>query len=287
MCRFVAYLGRPITLDTVLFHPKNSLVKQSIHAREAEEPLNGDGFGLGWYNLEISPEPALFTSIQPAWNDRNLLYITPKIFSNCFMAHIRAASAGGVSIYNCHPFHYDRFLFMHNGGIGGFQKLKRHIRHELSDPVYDWIKGQTDSEHLAALFIEHFLREKAHHTIDDMAKVFIKTLKELFRLSKEYGITEPSYINYVITDGQRILASRYTNDETKYISSLHYATGLEFSCAGGVCHLPQVGSGQRNGAVLVSSEKLDSHKADWKDVPPNHLLLIDEDLGVRIEPIIL
>ena len=48
MCRFLAYRGTPIKLDKLLYRPKNSLINQSFRAREREEPLNGDGFGVGW-----------------------------------------------------------------------------------------------------------------------------------------------------------------------------------------------------------------------------------------------
>ena len=128
MCRFIAYIGEPILLDEILFKPKNSLIRQSIHAREASEPLNGDGFGLGWYMVDGHKSPGIFVSTQPAWNDQNLAHISSKIRSGCFFAHVRAASEGGVSKYNCHPFQYKHLLFMHNGGIGGFKKIKRALR---------------------------------------------------------------------------------------------------------------------------------------------------------------
>ena len=102
MCRFVAYLGQDIVMDEVLVKPTNSIVSQSLHARESDYPTNGDGFGIGWYTPSISKDPALFTSTIPAWNDRNLLHLTAKIKSNCFFAHVRAASTGGVNLYNCH-----------------------------------------------------------------------------------------------------------------------------------------------------------------------------------------
>ena len=54
MCRFVAYLGRPTFLENVLVNPKNSIVMQSLHARETNLRTNGDGFGVGWYAPEIS-----------------------------------------------------------------------------------------------------------------------------------------------------------------------------------------------------------------------------------------
>jgi len=100
MCRLVAYLGHDVLLEDVLVKPVNSIVMQSLRARESSIPTNGDGFGLGWYVPSINDEPALFTAVSPAWNDRNLLHLTAKIKSSLFFAHVRAASIGGVTQYN-------------------------------------------------------------------------------------------------------------------------------------------------------------------------------------------
>ena len=48
MCRFTLYLGPPVRLSTLLTEPEHSLILQSFHAAERDEPLNGDGFGIGW-----------------------------------------------------------------------------------------------------------------------------------------------------------------------------------------------------------------------------------------------
>ena len=40
-------MGSPIIIDKLLYQPKNSLINQSVNAKEIEEPLNGDGFGIG------------------------------------------------------------------------------------------------------------------------------------------------------------------------------------------------------------------------------------------------
>ena len=57
MCRFVAYLGSPIRIDEVIIKPSNSLIQQSYHALESTMTVNGDGFGLGWYDKEIQKDP--------------------------------------------------------------------------------------------------------------------------------------------------------------------------------------------------------------------------------------
>ncbi|RDI42603.1 class II glutamine amidotransferase [Aquicella lusitana] len=179
MCRFIAYIGNPLVLDEVLFKPDHSLIKQSTHALEMKEPLNGDGFGLGWYAQDIDFTPGVFKSIQPAWNDLNLKHLAAKLRSNCFFAHVRSATRGYVSQFNCHPFNYDQYLFMHNGDIGGFEKIKRFLRRKLSDDIYNWVQGQTDSEHLFALFLELFKQEKLHFNAENTARLFLATLREI------------------------------------------------------------------------------------------------------------
>ena len=143
MCRLVAYLGKPKILNDVLVKPINSLVRQSLHAQESDIPTNGDGFGVGWYVPSISKEPALFKSISPAWNDRNLLHLSEKIESPAFFAHVRAATAGNVSHSNCHPFIHDAWMMMHNGGVADFKKIKRHLRHLLDDDLFSFFLSLT------------------------------------------------------------------------------------------------------------------------------------------------
>jgi glutamine amidotransferase len=131
MCRLMAYLGSPIIIDKLLYQPKNSLVNQSVNAKELEEPLNGDGFGIGWYAKEINLEPVTFVSVHPAWSNRNLKNLAPKVSTDCFIAHVRAASVGEVSESNCHPFQYKNLLMMHNGGVENFSNIKRKLREPL------------------------------------------------------------------------------------------------------------------------------------------------------------
>jgi len=63
MCRFLAYIGAPIVMDHILYQPKHSLINQSVNAKELDEPLNGDGFGIGWYMPDLNPDPAVFVSV--------------------------------------------------------------------------------------------------------------------------------------------------------------------------------------------------------------------------------
>jgi predicted glutamine amidotransferase len=87
----MAYKGTSIIIDKLLYQPKNSLVNQSINAKEIEEPLNGDGFGVGWYVPELNYEPITFVSTNPAGSNRNLRNLAPKIKTDCMIALVRVA----------------------------------------------------------------------------------------------------------------------------------------------------------------------------------------------------
>ena len=78
MCRFVVYKGRPLLMADLVTRPSHSLIHQSYRAEQWEEPLNGDGFGVGWYVPEIDDTPAVFTSVTAAWSNRNLRRLAEK-----------------------------------------------------------------------------------------------------------------------------------------------------------------------------------------------------------------
>jgi glutamine amidotransferase len=278
MCRLAAYVGEEVLLSNILIHPINSLVNQSMNARESEIRTNGDGFGVGWYNPEISTDPALFTSISPAWNDRNLLSLADKIKSPCFFAHVRAASEGGVTQYNCHPFVYGNWMMMHNGGINDFVRVKRHIRHLLDDDVYNWIKGETDSEHLFALFIQ-MGKDRDLTTYNAVANLVSDVFKQLDEIISEFGTPGNSYLNICVTDGERIFASRYCSDRRFRPESMHYSAGSSFGLYKGRYRMRQQKRGHKR-CMLITSEKLTNFSTQWHRIPRHHLLMTNRRLDI-------
>lgn len=278
MCRLVAYLGHNILLKDVLVKPTNSIIMQSLHARESSIPTNGDGFGVGWYAPHIDPSPALFTSISPAWNDRNLLNLTAKIESPSFFAHVRAASAGGVTQYNCHPFVYENWMLMHNGGIYDFLVLKRHIRRLLDDDIYDWIKGETDSEHLFALFLQ-LAKNRDLSQLSVVADVLEETFKTVETLLRQHQKQGASHYNICLTDGKRLIATRYCTEKNIRPETLHYAMGSRFVAKNKNHHMLQ--EQEKRNCVLISSERLTNTKSEWQTVPAHHMMLVDHDLTVE------
>jgi glutamine amidotransferase len=279
MCRLMAYKGTPIVIDDLLYKPKNSLINQSLHAREIEEPLNGDGFGVGWYAHEVNSEPVTFVSVNPAWSNRNLRNLAPKIKTDCMLAHVRAASVGEVSESNCHPFQYKNLLMAHNGGIEEFGLVKRKIREPLSDELYNWIKGQTDSEHIFAYLLNYLFKNHKTINTDAVADAFEHTFSFVNKIMADAGIKEPAYLNMVVTNGLFIVGTRWVSDPKEEPLTMYHSEGSRFVVEDGVTRLEAPEDNDH--AVLVVSEKL-TDGAEWTLIPPNHLVMVEQNLNVRI-----
>ncbi len=273
MCRFTFYMGKPIVLSSLITEPRHSLIRQSFAAREREEPLNGDGFGLAWYNHQLSVNPALFKSVSPAWSNNNLLEICQHIQSTCILAHVRAATQSLiVSESNCHPFKWQQYSFMHNGDVGGFQRIKRPLLAMLSDEAFNQIRGTTDSEHFFALLVDEINQLEGLKPHDRMARGMIHTIRKVCSLTKEYAPEAHSYLNFVFTDGHLALAVRFTTD-IDHADSLYLNIGKSYHCEDGVCYMKAPGENEES--VIVSSEPL-SKDPGWEMIPVNSMILVSK-----------
>lgn len=277
MCRFVVYLGREISLDVLITHPSNSIIHQSFHSEFRREPLNGDGFGVGWFAADGSPDPARFRSIQPAWNDSNLVELARVCRSHCILAHVRAASAGSaVSQANCHPFTARQFAFMHNGDVAGFARLKRMMAARLSDGSYSQIQGTTDSEHLFALFCDHYSEHPDDGATENMAIALAATINDVVSLTAQHMPTQDSFLNLAVTDGVRAVVSRYATGRES--PTLYTMRGSQCVCESRQCRM--IKSGEDMSSVIIASEPLNQDPG-WEVVPHNHLLIVHPDRSLE------
>lgn len=87
-------------------------------------------------------------------HDRNLRALSKTISTSLLFGHVRAAGPGAsVHQYNCHPFSKGRYMFMHNGDIARFNKVRRGLLSKLRDELFENISGTTDSELLFHLIL--------------------------------------------------------------------------------------------------------------------------------------
>lgn len=281
MCRFTFYRGEPIALSQLITDPNHSLIHQSFHSNEREEPLNGDGFGLAWY-VDGSAEPAIFRAVTPAWSNRNLRELARVTTSHCVLAHVRAATQVlEVSETNCHPFKYGRYTLMHNGDVGGFHAIRRALLNSLGEKAFLSIHGSTDSEHLFALFLDEMERAGPGASgLDVMAEALERAIDRALDLADEHAQGEPSYLNLVVSDGDCAVACRYVTGSPDDAETLYVARG-KYHSVDGVARVTPASDGA--GAVLISSERLGDDTA-WEPVPVGWWLMVAPSLEVSYRP---
>jgi predicted glutamine amidotransferase len=203
MCRWLAYTGSPILLETALYAPAHSLIDQSLHSKLGAEATNGDGFGVGWYDNAATP--GVFRSIEPAWNDQNLRELSAHITSGHFFAHIRAAIGSAVQQTNCHPFRHGHWLFMHNGFIADYPKVKRDLALAVDESLYPEISGQADTELLFYLALTLGLE-------DDPPDAVARAIGLVEQVGERKGVKYPFQGTVATTDGERMWAFRYSSE---------------------------------------------------------------------------
>ena len=253
MCRWIAYRGEPTALEHYVTSPAHSLIEQSIRALESTAATNGDGFGLGWYGEH--PEPGLYREVRPAWSDDNLRYLCRHIRSSLFFAHVRAATGTAVTRPNCHPFASGRDLFMHNGVIGDWMRIRRKVEALIPDKLYPTRLGTTDSEAV-------FLAIMGAGGDSDPVGATERMMEVLTNLANTDGHKDPVRFTSAFADGKNLYAFRYAANDN--------ANTLYYRSAGD--------------NVVVVSEPLDKDRSIWTPVPTNHMLIARAGERVELRP---
>jgi predicted glutamine amidotransferase len=274
MCRWMAYSGSPIALEEILFKPDHSLIDQSLHSTMGVETTNGDGFGVGWY---IDPaHPGVFRGTGPAWNNRNLANISHDVTAPIFFAHIRASTGTPVQETNCHPFRFENWLWMHNGSIAEFARLRRDLLLAVDPTLFPSIEGSTDSELMFFLALTFGLRDDPPGAVE-RAVGFIEVV------GRAHGVENPVQMTVATSDGARLWAFRYST--MRQSRSLFYSTDVRTLRA---LHpdnlvLRMVSDETR----LVVSEPLGALPGAWNEVPESSYGVIQdgEDRMAAFQPV--
>ena len=233
MCRLLAYVGPPATLESLLFAPASSLHRQAWAPRyQRHGTVNADGFGVGWYDLARRPEPAVYRSTRPMWGDPSFASLAGVVATTAALAAVRDATLPSVAEESATPPFCDgTWLFAHNGAVDGFRGAAGgRLRRMLTDRRLGAVRGVTDSEVLFGLVLDRL----------DAGLGAAEALSSVVRTVREVS---GGRLNLVLHDGRRIAA-------TAHGDSL-------FVCEGG-----SLGPA----TVVVASEPFDDHPA-WQAVP--------------------
>jgi predicted glutamine amidotransferase len=264
MCRWMAWHGQPVIVGELLLETTHGLIDQSLHSRMGAETTNGDGFGLGWYGA--GEGPGVYHSVSPAWGDRNLRELARHIESPMFMAHVRATSGSPIQETNCHPFRHGRWLFVHNGLIGGFHALRRDLALAIDPELFAEMDGSTDSEVLFHLALTNGL-------VDDPVSALERTIGFIEALARERGIAEAFQGTVGVSDGECLWAIRHATDgrprtlfasaEAESLRRLHPDNP----------RLQRLHDGDR----LVVSEPFSDLPGVWHEIPESAALVVDRN----------
>ena len=238
MCRWAAWVGEPIFLEEVISRPNHSLIVQSQQADECKTATNADGFGVAWYDHRA--EPGLYRDVYPAWSDPNLAAVAAQVKSRLFLAHVRASTGSAISRNNCHPFSVNRWSFMHNGQVGGFEAIRKQVDMAVPDHLYSHRKGATDSE---AIFLTALGLGLEDRPIAAMEEAVL----QMQSLSEMRGSAPHMRLSVAYSDGESLYAVRYASDARA--PTLYYR------------HCDQLGG------FMVVSEPLISDVEGWVAVP--------------------
>jgi glutamine amidotransferase len=263
MCRWLAYSGSPVRIEDLLYKPEHSLIDQSLHSKLGAETTNGDGFGIGWYG--VGETPGVFHSVEPAWNDWNLRELAGHLESPVVFAHIRASSGTPVQQTNCHPFRHGRWLWMHNGLIGDFHRVKRDLVLRVDPELFPEIRGSSDSELFFFLALTFGLE-------DDPPGAVEQAVGLIEAVGREHGVEHPIQMTVATTDGRRVWGFRYSSEGKS--RSLFYSTDVS-TLRQTHPELPALRK-LSDESRLVVSEPLRDVEGVWNEVPESSYGVIEE-----------
>jgi predicted glutamine amidotransferase len=236
---------------------------------QAQSHQNADGTGLGYFDPDGHPHVDKHPIA--AFEDRRFASEARDISSRTFVAHVRHATNGALTMANTHPFCQEDRLFAHNGVIGEVPTLERHL-----GETRGLVAGDSDSERFFALITG----EINQHDGDVSAgiRAAVRWVVETLPLVS---------INCVLITATDLWALRYPEMNTLYV--------LERAAGGGKTEAPaaleqmsshgmRVGSehGRERPVVVVASERLDDDSG-WREIRSGELVHVGPSLGLESE----
>jgi predicted glutamine amidotransferase len=211
----------------------------------------------------VDEPPRVYRSVHPAWNDRNLKELAAGISSRLFFAHIRASTGTAIQETNTRPFRYGSWLWMHNGLIREFPRLRRELVMSIDDSLFDSIEGTTDSETMFYLALSFGLESDPVAAVERMVGFVEDT-------GHRHGIEHPIQMTIATTDGRSVYAFRYSSEGES--RSLYFSTRIDALKA----LYPESDelAGLSDETRVVVSEPLGDLAGAWNEVPESHVGII-------------
>jgi predicted glutamine amidotransferase len=258
MCRLFAMSGgaKPLSAEFWLLHASDSLDVQSHR--------NPDGTGLGTFAAD--GHAIVHKAPISAFRDADFAREARRESSRTFLAHIRFATTGALTLANTHPFEQDRRLFAHNGEFAGLPQLEDELGDDLA-----LVKGETDSERLFALIT----REARKHDGDVHAGI----VAAVGWVAEHLPVRS---LNLILTTPSELFALRYPTTDTLYVLPRAAGEGgnqplRHRSSSGTQVHSEEAA---RRTVVVLASEPMDDDPG-WRPLESGELLHVNPELEIN------
>jgi predicted glutamine amidotransferase len=270
MCRLFGFRSViPSKVHRSLLAAENALGVQSN--------LHPDGWGVAFY---VDGSPHVNRSPSTALGDALFHRLSGVVSSQTVLAHVRKATQGTLSVLNCHPFQYGRWVFAHNGDIPNFEARREALTAEVAPELRRFILGDTDSEVIFFLFLT-LLAERgslgAKHELDSVSAALGRTVQRVRELT-EGGPGDPALLTFMVTDGELLAASEGGRD--LFWSTYKRRCSDRDQCAShsAVCEAPTT-TGSVN-HFIVSSEPLQGENV-WEKFSAGEIVAVDRRMHVH------
>jgi len=293
MCRILSYLGKPISVEELLYKPDNSFIKQSYNPKYMSHMQNLAGFGLAaWDHSSTYPAlPYLYKTPQLPFYDENLHNLATKISPHCLLSHLRGVEYSErqvVSMQNVHPFMFrdTNIALAHNGFLFHFDQMKYDLLEFILPKYREKIHGTTDSEWIYSIFLSQLKEHESYYKTEDIIEAILNTLSILQRVRHKNHIAVNSPVNLFITNGEFIAATRFVLDygwqplevgPTTHFSyhSLWYTYGESY----GLYDNEYKMKGSTRESIIIASEPLTQDTTTWVEVPEYTLIIARQEEG--------
>jgi glutamine amidotransferase len=269
MCRLFGFRSViPSKVHRSLLAAENALGVQSNH--------HPDGWGVAFY---VDGSPHVTRSPSTALGDTLFHRLSGVVSSQTVLAHVRKATQGPLTVLNCHPFQYGRWVFAHNGDIPNFEVRREALLCEVAPELRRFILGDTDSEVIFFLFLTLLAEHgslASRHELDTVSAALSRTVARVRALCED-GQGGPALLTFMVTDGELLAASEggrnlFWSTYKRRCSDRERCTSLSAACE----------APTTNGHVnhfIVSSEPLQGENV-WQPFDPGEIVAVDRNMRV-------
>lgn len=270
MCRLFGFRSViPSQVHRSLLAAENALGVQSNQ--------HPDGWGVAFY---IDGAPHVTRSPSTALGDALFHRLSGVVASETVLAHVRKATQGDKTVFNCHPFQHGRWVFAHNGDIPRFEEVRAGLLELVDQRLRRFVMGDTDSEVVFFVFLSELSRAAGVGQRPELSHAMAAlrtTVKRVRALCDARTGVDQSLLTLMATDGENLVATHggkelYFSTYKTRCSDREQCPSLSAACE----------AASPTGVVnhfIVSSEPLQGENV-WLPLEPGDIVGVDRRMQI-------